>query len=137
LRKQGAEFGTVTGRPRRCGWFDAVAARYAARLNGLTGVVLTKLDVLTGLEKVGIVRGYTLGGREVGMEALHEPNLSVTVEWFEGWSEDLSAARTVNALPAAARRYIAALEEALRAPVLAVSTGPERSALALGEIAVA
>jgi adenylosuccinate synthase len=132
LRKQGAEFGTVTGRPRRCGWFDAIAARYAARLNGLTGVVLTKLDVLTGLEKIGIVRGYTLNGREVGMEALHEAGLEVAIEWFEGWSEDLSAARTVDALPAAARRYVAALEEALHAPVLAVSTGPERSALALG-----
>jgi adenylosuccinate synthase len=131
LRKQGAEFGTVTGRPRRCGWFDAVAARYAARLNGLTGVVLTKLDVLTGLEKIGIVRGYKRKGREVGMEALHETGLEVVVEWFEGWTEDLSAARTVDALPASARRYVAALEEALHAPVLAVSTGPERSALAL------
>lgn len=131
LRKQGAEFGTVTGRARRCGWFDAVAARYAARLNGLTGVVLTKLDVLTGFEKIGIVRAYKLNARVVGMEALHEAGLEVAIEWFEGWSEDLRAARTVAALPAAARRYVAALEDALRAPVLAVSTGPERSALAI------
>jgi adenylosuccinate synthase len=132
LRKQGAEFGVVTGRARRCGWFDAVAARYAARLNGLTGVVITKLDVLTGFEKIGIVRAYKLNNREVGMEALAEAGLEVAIEWFEGWSEDLREARTVAALPAAARRYIAALEEALRAPVLAVSTGPERSALAIG-----
>jgi adenylosuccinate synthase len=131
LRKQGGEFGTVTGRPRRCGWFDAVAARYAARLNGLTGIVLTKLDVLTGLEKIGVVHGYRLNGRSVGMEALAEPGLAVDIEWFEGWSEDVSAVRTVDALPAAARRYIAALEEALRAPILAVSTGPERSTLAI------
>ena len=131
LRKQGAEFGVVTGRARRCGWFDAVAARYAARLNGLTGAVITKLDVLTGFERIGIVRAYTLNGREVGMEALHEAGLEVEIEWFEGWSEELRAARTVAALPAAARRYVAALEDALRAPVLAVSTGPERSALAI------
>jgi adenylosuccinate synthase len=131
LRKQGAEFGTVTGRPRRCGWFDAVAARYAARLNGLTDVVLTKLDVLTGLARIGIVRGYQVAGREVGIEAIAEPGLTVDIEWYEGWSEDLGGIRNVAALPHAARRYVAALEEALRAPVAAVSTGPERSALAV------
>jgi adenylosuccinate synthase len=101
-------------------------------LNGLTGVVITKLDVLTGFEKIGIVRAYKLNNREVGMEALAEAGLEVAIEWFEGWSEDLREARTVAALPAAARRYVAALEEALRAPALAVSTGPERSALAIG-----
>jgi adenylosuccinate synthase len=135
LRAQGAEFGTVTGRPRRCGWFDAVAARYASRLNGLAGVVITKLDVLTGFERIGIVRSYRLGGRSVGIESMLEPGLEVDVEWHAGWTEDLSAARTVEELPAAARRYVSALESALGAPVLAVSTGPERSALALGTLA--
>jgi adenylosuccinate synthase len=135
LRAQGAEFGTVTGRPRRCGWFDAVAARYASRVNGLGGVVITKLDVLTGFERIGIVRGYRLGGRSAGVEAMLEPGLEPEIEWYPGWSEDLSTARTVQELPAAARRYVSALEGALGAPVLAVSTGPERSALALGTLA--
>jgi len=135
MRAQGAEFGTVTGRPRRCGWFDAVAARYAARLNGLTGVVITKLDVLTGFERIGIVRGYRLGGRDVGVDAMLEPGLETVVEWYDGWTGDLSGARTIEALPSAARRYVGALEAALGAPVLAVSTGPERSSLALGTLA--
>jgi len=131
MREQGKEFGTVTGRPRRCGWFDAVAARYAARLNGLTEVVLTKLDVLTGFDRVGVIREYRLDGRAVGVGAMGEPGLGVEVEWFEGWTEDVSAARTVRELPPAARTYVAALEGALRVPIVAVSTGPERSALAL------
>ncbi|HEY0797547.1 MAG TPA: adenylosuccinate synthetase, partial [Candidatus Baltobacteraceae bacterium] len=135
LRAQGAEFGTVTGRPRRCGWFDAVAARYAARVNGLSAVVITKLDVLTGFDRVGIVRGYRLGDGDAGVDAMLEPGLEPVIEWHEGWTADLSSARTVDEFPAAARRYVGELEAALGAPVLAVSTGPERSALALGTLA--
>jgi adenylosuccinate synthase len=131
LRERGAEFGTVTGRPRRCGWYDAVAGRYAARLNGLTSAVITKLDVLTGLERIAIVRGYRLEGRPVGFGASAESGLELDLEWFEGWSEDLSPYRRIADLPRAARAYVAAIEDSLAAPVTAVSLGPERRSLAL------
>ncbi len=88
LRAQGREFGVVTGRPRRCGWYDAVAARYAARLNGLDSLVITKLDVLSGFERLGIVTGYRRAdGRPCGIEAIGEPGLRVEVEEHPGWSE--------------------------------------------------
>jgi adenylosuccinate synthase len=131
LRERGGEFGTVTGRPRRCGWFDAVAAHYAVRVNGLTSAVITKLDVLTGLEKIAIVTGYRSGGVAVGFESASEPDLELEYEWYDGWTEDLSAIRKIADLPAAARRYVAALEAALRVPIEAVSLGPERASLAV------
>jgi adenylosuccinate synthase len=131
LRERGGEFGTVTGRPRRCGWFDAVAARYAVRLNGLTSAVVTKLDVLSGLERIAIVTGYTSGGRPVGFEAAGASDLRLELAWYDGWDDDLSAIRKISDLPAAARRYVAALEAAMHVPVEAVSLGPERASLAV------
>jgi adenylosuccinate synthase len=131
LRERGGEFGTVTGRPRRCGWFDAVAAHYAVRVNGLTSAVITKLDVLTGLEKIAIVTGYRSGGVSVGFEAASDPDLELEYAWYDGWTEDLSAIRKIDDLPPAARRYVAALEAALHVPIEAVSLGPERASLAV------
>lgn len=131
LRARGHEFGTVTGRPRRCGWFDAVAARYAVRVNGLTSAVVTKLDVLSGFERIAIVRGYRSGGSAAGFEAASDPALELELEWFDGWSEDISAVRKIAGLPAAARTYVAALGDALDVPIDAVSVGPERLAIAL------
>ena len=130
LRERGGEFGTVTGRPRRCGWFDAVAALYAVRVNGLTSAVLTKLDVLSGLDRVAVVTGYRIGGRAVGFESASDPNLELELAWYEGWNDDLSAIRKIDDLPAAARRYVDALQTALRVPIEAVSLGPERASLA-------
>lgn len=130
LRQQGGEFGTVTGRPRRCGWFDAVAGRYAVALNGLSAAVITKLDVLTGFERIGIVNGYRLHGRPVGFAAASEPDLEVEIEKMPGWSESLADCRRIADLPAAARRYVARLEELLATPVELVSVGRERSQLA-------
>ncbi|MBV8151299.1 MAG: adenylosuccinate synthetase [Candidatus Eremiobacteraeota bacterium] len=127
LRTAGGEFGTVTGRPRRCGWFDAVAARYAARLNGLDALVLTKLDVLTGLERIGIVSGYSVAGQAAGVEAMGDPGLSVDIDWYEGWDVDLSAIRHIGDLPSAARTYVAAIERMLSVAVEGVSVGAERS----------
>ena len=133
LRVQGREFGVVTGRPRRCGWYDAVAARYAARLNGLDSLVITKLDVLSGFERVGIVTGYRRAdGTPCGIEAIGEPGLRVEVEEHPGWSEDLREVRALAALPAAARAFVARLAELTGVPVVAASVGPERSALAAG-----
>ncbi|HEV7179029.1 MAG TPA: adenylosuccinate synthase [Candidatus Baltobacteraceae bacterium] len=130
LRRAGGEFGTVTGRPRRCGWFDAVAGRYATRINGLSALAITKLDVLSGLERLGIVTGYRLNGAPADFSSAASPQLELTIEEMEGWSEDISGVRTVAALPEAARRYVARIEELLSTPVELVSVGRERSALA-------
>jgi adenylosuccinate synthase len=131
LRERGGEFGTVTGRPRRCGWFDAVAAKYAVRVNGLTSALITKLDVLTGFERLAIVTGYRVGDRPVGFESASEPALAVDLDWYEGWTGDITGVRSIRALPTAARTYVAALERALGVPIEGVSLGPERSAMAL------
>ena len=131
LRENGAEFGVVTGRPRRCGWFDAVAARYAARLNGLTSAVITKLDVLSGFDRIGIVTGYRLGGKPVGFGAAGQAGLQLDVEYVEGWRDDLSAVRRIEDLPPAALSYVRRIEAILGVPVECVSVGPERSELAV------
>ena len=93
LRKAGGEFGTVTGRPRRCGWFDAVAGRYAVRLNGLSGIAITKLDVLSGFERIGIVTGYRSGGASVDFAAAGSDDLELVTEELEGWSEPIEDVR--------------------------------------------
>ncbi len=131
LRSRGGEFGTVTGRPRRCGWFDAVATKYAVRVNGLTSAVITKLDVLSGCEKVAIVTGYRSGGKSVGFESAGDPNLELELAWYDGWSEDISAIRKIADLPKNARAYVDALQHALGVPIDGVSLGPERSAMAI------
>jgi adenylosuccinate synthase len=131
LRAQGREFGVTTGRPRRCGWYDAVAARYAAQLNGLDALFITKLDVLAGFERLGLVTGYRhADGTPAGIAALGEPGLGVEVEEHPGWSDDLRGVRRLADLPAAARAFIDRLGEVTGVPVVAASVGPERSALA-------
>ncbi len=131
LRTAGREFGVVTGRPRRCGWFDAVAARYAARLNGLSHLVVTKLDVLTGFEEIGVVTQYRRGdGSPCGIEAMGDPELRVDVTTFPGWPDDIRSARTVADLPSAAAAYVDALAVFVGVPVALISVGPERSAFA-------
>lgn len=117
LRAAGGEFGTVTGRPRRCGWFDAVAGKYAARLNGLTSVAVTKLDVLSGFETLGIVTGYGPLGEPI-------------VEEHRGWDEPIDGIRRIADLPASAAAYVKRLGELLGVPVDLVSVGPERAQLA-------
>ncbi len=131
LRKAGAEFGVVTGRPRRCGWFDAVAARYAARLNGLTSAVLTKLDVLTGFERIGIVTAYRIHGKPVTFASAGQPGLETEVDYMEGWTDGISGVRRIGDLPVAARAYVRRLEAILAVPIECVSVGAERSELAV------
>jgi adenylosuccinate synthase len=131
MRRQGGEFGTVTGRPRRCGWFDAVAGRYAVRLNGLTSIALTKLDVLSGFDVLEIVTGYRLRGEPVGFSSAGVPGLELVSETLPGWSEDISGARKISELPAAARRYVERLTQLLGVPIELVSVGRERSQLAV------
>jgi len=129
LRQAGAEFGTTTGRPRRCGWFDAPVARYAARINGVTDFVLTKLDVLTGLDEVPVCVAYDVDGVRHDELPTNQPEFARAVPVYEslpGWSEDISAARTLDDLPRNARDYVAALEKMINAPISAIGVGPGR-----------
>jgi adenylosuccinate synthase len=130
LRRQGGEYGTVTGRPRRCGWLDAVAARYAVGINGLTSAAITKLDVLTGFDRIGIVTGYRLRGEAVGFAAAGMPQLELEVDDLPGWSEPLQDCRRIGDLPRAARVYVERVERILDVPIELVSVGRERSQLA-------
>ena len=129
LREVGHEYGTTTGRPRRCGWYDAVLARYAARVNGVTDFVLTKLDVLTGWEKVPVCVAYEVDGRrcdEMPMTQTDFHHATPVYELLDGWTEDLSAARVFEDLPANAQRYVRALEQMSGAPFSSIGVGPDR-----------
>ncbi|HZY97310.1 MAG TPA: adenylosuccinate synthetase [Candidatus Cybelea sp.] len=130
LRREGGEYGTVTGRPRRCGWFDGVAAEYAVALNGLTSAVITKLDVLAGFDRLGIVTGYRLGEAPAGFTSAGQPGLTLELEELEGWSEPIGDCRRIADLPMAARRYVARIGELIGVPIELVSVGRERSQLA-------
>ena len=130
LRKTGGEYGTTTGRPRRCGWFDAVIARYAARVNGVTDFVLTKLDVLTGLEKVPICVAYDVDGvrhDEMPVNQTDFHHAEPILEELPGWWEDLSGCRVLADLPRNARAYVEAVEEMSGSRVSTVGVGPGRS----------
>jgi len=129
LRKTGSEYGVTTGRARRCGWFDAVIARYSTRVNGITGYFLTKLDVLSGLERVPVCVAYEVDGKwhdEIPMTQTEFHHAVPVYEYFDGWWEDISKVQTFDELPANARAYITAVEEMIGAPVCAVGVGPRR-----------
>lgn len=128
LRTKGAEFGVNTGRPRRCGWFDAVAARYAVQASGVTSLVLTKLDVLDGLEEVQICTGYRIGGRVMEtVPMLRELAQAEPIyERMPGWSGSCAGATSVADLPAEALRYVRRLEQLVGAPIRLISVGPGR-----------
>ncbi|HEY9375739.1 MAG TPA: adenylosuccinate synthase [Jiangellaceae bacterium] len=129
LRDAGAEYGTTTGRPRRCGWFDAVIGRYAVRVNGVTDFVLTKLDVLTGRDKIAMCVAYDVGGvrhDDMPMTQTEFHHAVPVYEYVDGWSEDISGARSIADLPRAARGYVSLVEELCGAPVSAIGVGPGR-----------
>jgi adenylosuccinate synthase len=130
LRRQGGEYGTVTGRPRRCGWLDAVAARYAVAINGLTSAVVTKLDVLTGFERIGIVTGYRFGGSPAGFTDAGRSGLETEIEELPGWSGPIRAYRRIADLPKAARAYLERVRDLIGVPIELVSVGRERTQLA-------
>jgi adenylosuccinate synthase len=129
LRQVGAEFGATTGRPRRCGWFDAMVIRYAVRINGLTGIALTKLDVLSDFDTIKVCTGYRFEGKEL-------ETLPARLETFEkcepvyeelpGWKSDISDVRSFDELPEKARNYVKRLEELSGCPIVLVSVGPRR-----------
>lgn len=129
LAERGHEFGATTGRPRRCGWFDAVALRTAVNINSVSGLCLTKLDVLDGLEEISVCIGYT---NEAGdtvanpIDAVDYDNLRPVYETLPGWSESTVGLKSLDALPDAARAYIKRVEELVGAPIDIISTGPDR-----------
>lgn len=130
LRDAGAEFGAVTGRPRRTGWLDLPALRYAARVNGIDGLALTKLDVLTGLERILVCVSYdTPSGRvdDLPIDQVGQPGVTPVYEELEGWQDDLSNVRVLDQLPPAARRYVKFLEDGAGVPLYLLSVGPRRS----------
>jgi len=130
LREKGFEFGTTTGRPRRCGWFDAVIARYTVRTSGLSSMAVTKLDVLTGLDTIKICTGYRRGDRVVNdfpssLKVLAE--CRPIYEEMPGWKEDLTAARKFEDLPEAAQNYLNRLSELSGVPISIVGIGTRRT----------
>ncbi|WP_425842871.1 adenylosuccinate synthase [Agrococcus sp. TSP3-2-1] len=132
LRKQGFEFGTTTGRPRRCGWNDTVLTRYASRINGLTDIVLTKLDVLTGIESIPVCVAYDVDGErfdELPVSQSDFHHAKPIYESLPGWSEDITGARELSDLPANARAYVRFLEERSGSRISAIGVGADREAI--------
>ena len=129
LAERGREFGTVTGRPRRCGWFDAAAVRQAVRLSGMDGIALTKLDVLDGLESLEVCTGYRIGGRMLSRLPASQADQAAVepvYERLEGWSESTAGATGWAQLPPTAVKYVRRVEELIGCPVALLSTGPDR-----------
>ncbi|MBM3689703.1 MAG: adenylosuccinate synthase [Actinobacteria bacterium] len=131
LRSVGGEVGVTTGRPRRCGWFDAPIARYASRVNGLTDIFLTKLDVLTGLEQIPVCVAYDVDGTvtpDLPMTQTGFHHARPVYEYLPGWSEDISGARSVADLPPNAQAYVRFLQDVSGAPISAIGVGQDRDA---------
>ena len=129
LGKKGKEFGVVTGRKRRCGWFDAVLVRQSATVNSVNGIALTKLDVLDGMKELKICRAYKLDGKEIDYlpsSVQDQERVEPVYETLEGWDESTYGARSWADLPANAIKYVRRIEELIEAPVTLLSTSPER-----------
>ncbi len=129
LRREGVEFGATTGRSRRCGWFDAVAVRHAVRLNGMTGIALTKLDVLTGFEKIPICTAYRFNGEtltEFPASLKTMRGVEPVYEIMDGWKEPLTQVRNFSDLPGNAQKYVRYIEAILETNIVLVSVGPAR-----------
>jgi adenylosuccinate synthase len=129
IRERGREYGVSPGRPRRCGWFDAFATRYAAEINGFDTVALTKLDILDALDEIKVCTGYRLNGKpcESFPAVSHDLRLVEPVyETLPGWKSSTEGVTELDGLPAAARDYVGFISEQIGAPVGLVSTGPER-----------
>lgn len=132
IRKRGVEFGTTTGRPRRCGWLDLVLAKYTNMLNGYDYFNLTKIDILTGLQKLKIAISYSIDGKELpGFPSNLDDLARVEVKYveFDGWTEDISQCKSYNQLPANCRAYVEFVEQELGVPIKWIGVGPQREAM--------
>lgn len=131
IREKGWEYGTTTGRPRRVGWLDAEAVRFSCKINSVTKIALTKLDVLSGIKKINICTGYQYKGKPISYSScgyVELAKLTLVYEEFDGWSDDISSVRRFNKLPAQCQRYVKAIEKNIDVPIQYVSVGPERTA---------
>jgi adenylosuccinate synthase len=129
LRREGGEFGATTGRSRRCGWFDAVGVRHAVRMNGMTGIALTKLDVLTGFEKIPVCTAYRYQGSSIDefpASAKVMQKAEPVYEFMEGWNAPLGKVRQFADLPKPAQEYVRRIEEVIGTEIILVSVGPGR-----------
>ncbi len=138
LRERGNEYGTVTRRPRRCGWLDAVALRYTSRLSGVNSIAIMLLDVLSGLDELKVCTAYEIGGKRTSQFPSHVDDLRCAKPSYEtlpGWKEEISNCRSFNDLPANARAYLRRISELVGQPVEMVSVGPERDQTIVGEFA--
>ncbi|MGI6595996.1 MAG: adenylosuccinate synthase [Elusimicrobia bacterium] len=134
LRSAGNEYGATTGRPRRCGWFDAVISRFAASINGLDEFVMTKLDVLTGIKKIKVAVAYKFDGelyKNYPFNTKVFSNCEAVYEELDGWSEDISSIREYNKLPDNAKRYVERIEELIEVPITKISTGSSREQMVI------
>jgi adenylosuccinate synthase len=130
IRKRGAEFGATTGRPRRCGWLDLVALRYACRVNGFTGILLTKMDVLSYLNEIPLCVAYQRMGKkdqEFPAGLFELAACKPVYKVMKGWSGDLSRASKLSDLPREARRYLDEIEKIIKVPITWISVGPDRA----------
>jgi adenylosuccinate synthase len=129
LRNIGREYGATTGRPRRCGWFDAVAARYSCMVDGIDLLAITKLDCLDGFDKVAICTGYEINGKVTDRFPASLDDLTAVkpvYEWHDGWKQDISGARCWEDLPVNARKYLERVAELVRSKIAIISVGPRR-----------
>jgi adenylosuccinate synthase len=129
IRKNGAEYGTTTGRPRRCGWFDADAVRFAAAVSGFTELALTKLDVFDDFAEIKLATGYEWGGRPAHYyegDAIFLEECTPVYETWAGWQQNIGSAQSFDALPENARRYIERLEAVVGIPLTYIGVGPRR-----------
>ena len=129
LAKRGNEFGSVTGRPRRCGWFDAAALKRSIQINGISGMCITKLDVMDGMEEIKIGTGYEFEGKHIDILPFGADAVEKCVPVYEtlpGWSESTVGVKDYDALPENAKRYLKRIEELCGAPIAIISTGPDR-----------
>jgi adenylosuccinate synthase len=130
LGKKGHEFGTVTGRQRRCGWFDSVLVKQAVSLSSVKGIALTKLDVLDGFDKIKICTGYSLNGKAINYLPSAEKEQKLIKPMYEvikGWKKSIVGVRNINDLPEEAKIYIKRIEELVNCPIILISTSPERT----------
>ena len=130
IRDKGHEYGTTTGRPRRCGWFDAVAVSYGVKIGAIDEIAMLHLDTLAGLEQLKICKAYKINNKQTEFFPCDNAELSqaqCVYETLDGWDEDITKVGTYEALPANARKYVEAVEKAINSPIRMIGVGPERS----------